>query len=76
MKTADIRTMLHHFIDFIEDKKVKATYTLFEEESEGEYSPEFKAELDRRFEEYEIDKKVVTRAEMDDRIKRVLPNPN
>jgi putative addiction module component (TIGR02574 family) len=76
MKTAEIRNRLHHFIDTAEDKKVKAIYTLFEdkigEEENEEYTPEFKAELERRYEEYKADGKVISREEMDKRIKRVL----
>ena len=74
MKTTEIRDRLHHFIDTAEDKKVKAMYTIFEEtiEQEEDYTDEFKAELDRRYEEYQKDKKVVTRAEMNKQIKQLL----
>jgi len=74
MTTAAIRTKLHDFIDNAADKKVKAIYTLFEENIEAgeEYTPEFKAELDRRYEAYKQDGKTVSRDEMDKRIKKVL----
>lgn len=35
MTTIAIRQKLHEFIDKIEEKKVKAIYTIFEEEIEG-----------------------------------------
>jgi hypothetical protein len=52
MKTTAIRQRLHQFIETAEEKKVKAIYTLFEDEitqDEWEYTDEFKAELDRRY---------------------------
>ncbi|MGI8583513.1 MAG: hypothetical protein ACR2KX_15045 [Chitinophagaceae bacterium] len=36
MAIADIRKKLHQFIDIIEDKKVEAIYTLFENEIDAE----------------------------------------
>ncbi len=76
MTTAAIRNKLHDFIDNVDNKKVKAIYTIFEDnikEQQGEeYTPEFKAELDKRYEEYKQDGQVVTRAEMDKRIKKIL----
>ena len=63
MPTTNIRQKLHNFIDTIEDKKVKAIYTLFEDEIEQEeYTDEFKAELDKRFEYYKNGGKMVTAA--------------
>ncbi len=74
MKTAEIRSRLHRFIDTVADKKVKAIYTIFEEniEESEDYTPEFKAELDRRYEEYKKDGKTISREEMDKRIKKLL----
>jgi hypothetical protein len=74
MKTAEIRSKLHEFIDNAADKKVKAIYTMFEEniETEEHYTPEFKAELDKRYEEHKKDSKIVSREEMDKRIKKLL----
>ena len=74
MKTAEIRNRLHQFIDKAEDMKIKAIYMILEEnmqESE-DYSPEFKAELDRRYEEHKKDGNVVSREEMDKRIHKIL----
>ena len=59
----------------IEDKKAAAIYTLFEDSiktEEEEYTDAFKDELDRRYAEYKKDGKVVSRKEMDARIKKVL----
>ena len=75
MNTIGIRRKLHHFIDTIEDKKAAAIYTPFEENiknNEEDYTDEFKAELDRRYEEYKKDGKVITREAMDKRIKKIL----
>jgi len=74
MTTTAIRERLHHFIDTIEDKKAVAIYTLFEDsikDSEEEYTDEFKAELDRRYAEYKMDGKVITREAMDKRIRKI-----
>ncbi|HXL58509.1 MAG TPA: hypothetical protein VN958_19740, partial [Chitinophagaceae bacterium] len=66
---------LHKFIDAIEDKKAEAIYTLFEEEieqDEWEYTDEFKAELDRRYEYYKNGGKMISAAEADAQIKEIL----
>jgi hypothetical protein len=55
MKTAEMKQKLHHFIETVEEKRMKAMYALFEKEiaeEEWEYTDEFKAELDRRNEAY------------------------
>ncbi len=51
MSTAQIRQRLHEIIDAAEDKKLKAIYTLLENDSMAEYSLSAaqKKELDRRF---------------------------
>ncbi len=76
MTTAAIRNKLHQFIENVDNKNVKAIYTIFEdkikEQEQEEYTPEFKAELDRRYEEYKKDGEVVRRSEMDERIKKLL----
>ncbi|MBD0351223.1 MAG: hypothetical protein ICV65_08730 [Flavisolibacter sp.] len=51
---------MHHFIVTAEEKKIKAIYTLFEDEieqDEWEYADEFKAELDRRYDYYKMAEK-------------------
>ena len=55
MRTAQIRQQLHDYIDAAEDKKLKAIYTLLENEIFDDYSlsPEQKNELDRRFMDYQ-----------------------
>jgi hypothetical protein len=53
MNTAAIRQELHNYLEVAEDKKVKAIYTMVQEsikESAVDYSKEFKAELDTRYE--------------------------
>ncbi len=50
MTTVAMRKKLHDYLDSAADKKIKAIYTMVEDELEEEkedYSDEFKAELDR-----------------------------
>ena len=47
-----IRKKLHQFIDTVEEKKLKAMYTIFESEIEYEHNEEFYAMLNERYEEY------------------------
>ena len=75
MTTAAIRQKLHNYLETADDKKIKAIYTLVEdevEEAQEDYTDEFKAELDRRYEEYKKDGKVVTMEEMNERIRKIL----
>jgi putative addiction module component (TIGR02574 family) len=75
MTTAAIRQKLHNYLEVANDKKIKAIYTMVEEaieESQEQYTDEFKAELDRRHAEYKKDGKVISREEMDKRIKKIL----
>jgi hypothetical protein len=75
MPRSDIRRKLHHFIDRIEEKKVKAIYTLFEqeiEEEEMEYTQEFKEELDRRYAYYVNGGKMVSAAASEKQIDALL----
>lgn len=57
MRTNVIREKLYDYIRFAEEKKVKAIYTMVEEEIAAKDNPwddaQFMAELDRRVEEYE-----------------------
>ena len=47
-----IRKKLHQFIDTVEEKKLKAMYTIFESEIEYEHNEEFYSMLNERYEEY------------------------
>ena len=74
MTTATLRQKLHYFIDFMDDEKIKALYTLFEkeiEQSEVVYTDEFKAELDKRVGYYLNGGKMVSPTVMDKRIKAI-----
>jgi len=57
MRTNMIREKLYDYIRFADDKKIKAIYTMVEEEIAMRVNPwddpEFIAELDRRVAEYE-----------------------
>jgi len=75
METVGIREKLHKFIDTVEDKRAEAIYTLFEgeiERDELEYSDEFKAELDSRYEYYKNGGKMISAQEADEQIRRIL----
>jgi hypothetical protein len=75
MEALNIREKLHHFIDTIEDKKAEAIYTLFEDEIEKddwEYTEEFRAELDKRYEYYKSGGKMVSANEADEEISAIL----
>lgn len=76
MTTLAIRQQLHNYLEIAEDKKIKAIYTMMEEEikeSAVEYTDEFKAELDTRNAEYKSGKaKIVTAAESKKRIQKIL----
>jgi putative addiction module component (TIGR02574 family) len=54
MSTAQIRQRLHEIIDTAEDKKLKAIYTLLEDDSiDYQLSASQKKELDRRLHDHE-----------------------
>jgi len=71
-----LREKLHKYIDHIEDKKIKAFYTLLQsdlEEEEVMYTAEFKAELDKREEDYRSGKsKMLSSKESKKRIQKIL----
>ncbi len=55
MNTVVMKEKLHRFIETVEEKRMKTIYALFEkeiEEDEWDYTDEFKAELDRRYDYY------------------------
>lgn len=70
-----LREKLHHFIDSVEEKKLKAMYVIFEdeiEEQEDIYTDEFKAELDKRYNEYKADGIVITEQQANKSINNIL----
>lgn len=75
MRTAAIRQQLHQFIEQAEEKKLKAIYTLFEDEiaqDQWEYTTEFKKDLDTRSEYYLNGGKMVSAADADKQIKALV----
>lgn len=73
MSSATIKEQLHNYLEIADDKKLKAIYTMVEDEIREftvEYSDEFKAELDRRVNHYLNGGKMVTPAEMNKRLQR------
>jgi len=55
MRTTQIKQQLHDYIDSAENKKLKAIYTLLEDDiTEGyQFSEDQKKELDRRYNDYQ-----------------------
>ncbi|MCC6287685.1 MAG: hypothetical protein IT249_07355 [Chitinophagaceae bacterium] len=76
MNTANIRKQLQRYLEIADDKKVRAIYTMMEEEIKGadiEYSEALKAELDQRYESYKTGKgKLVTHSESKKRINNLI----
>jgi hypothetical protein len=70
-----IRERLINYIEHVGDKKVKAFYTIIQTdlESENIYSPEFKSELDKRYEDYKTGKsKMITATDSKKKIQKLL----
>lgn len=76
MTTLSIRQQLHNYLEVADDKKIKAIYTMMEDEINErtvEYTEEFKTELDGRQADYKAGKaKIITAAESKKRIYKVL----
>ncbi len=76
MDTTNIRQQLHSYLAVADDKKVKAFYTMMEEDIRDlapEYSDELKAELDSQYAQYKSGQaKMVTAAESKKRINKIL----
>lgn len=76
MKTSVIRQKLHEYLESAEDKKIKAIYTMVEDEIEEthemEYSDELKELLDQRYEAYKKDGKLISEKEAKKRIEKLL----
>ena len=76
MDVTALRQKLHNYLEIAEDKKVKALYAIMEEdieESTIEFTPEFEAELDKRYKDYKSGKaKMVTASESKKRIQKLL----
>ncbi|MCC7050798.1 MAG: addiction module protein [Bacteroidia bacterium] len=72
-----IREKLHHYIDQVDAKKIKAFYTIVEADIEEEpsYSDAFKAELDQRYRDFKSGKaKMISGSESKKRIQKLLKN--
>ncbi len=76
MTTATIRQKLHNYLEVADDKKVRAIYTMVENEVENyslTYTDELKTVLDQRFEDYKSGKiNLVTEEESKKRIHDLL----
>lgn len=76
MNTTAIRQHLHNYLEIADDKKVKAFYTMMEDdikESGIEYTSALKKELDSQYESYKTGKtRMVTSGESKKRINKIL----
>lgn len=76
MNTTNIRQKLQNYLEIADDKKVKALYTMMENdinESNIEYSVELKAELDNRYNSYKDGKtKMIRATESKKRMDKIL----
>ena len=76
LAVSTIREKLHNYIDHVEDKKLKAFYTIMQadiEEEEYLYTKEVKDMLNERYEDYKSGKsKMVTAEESKKRIQKLL----
>ena len=71
MNSASIRQQLHNYLEVADDKKLNAIYTMVEDEIKEtivEYTPEFKAELDKRVDYYLNGGKMISPAEINKRL--------
>ena len=75
MSTSAIRHKLHNYLEVADDKKVKALYTIVEDEIEKstvQYNDDFKKELDRRYAYYRSGGKMVTATEANKQIQEIV----
>jgi len=84
MNAASIKKQLHNYLEVADEKKLKAIYTMLEDdiaqvsESAIEYTPAERKELDKRVNYYLKGGKMVSPAEVNKRLKaaiRVIPAP-
>ena len=80
MNMVSIRQRLHSYLETADDKKLKAIYTMVEdeiEENETDYTDEFKKELDRRYAAYKDgSEKAVSAEENKKQINEILKSVN
>jgi hypothetical protein len=77
MTTTAIRKKLMTFIAAADDKRVKGMYLLLEDEiqqDELEYTKEFKAELDRRYQHYKKGGNMVSATDANKQIRSLFKN--
>ena len=75
MSTNAIRQKLRSYLEVADDKKIKALYTIVEddiEKSAVQYTNDFKKELDRRYAYYKSGGKMVNAGEANKQIQEVL----
>ena len=71
MNTSNIRQHLHNYLEVADDKKLNAIYTMVADkikETIVEYTPEYKAELDKRVDYYLNGGKMISPSEMNKRL--------
>ena len=68
METSVLREKLHALIDSSPDEKLIEVYSVFE----GDYTNEFKAELDEEYADYQKNEEVISKEEIDKAIEKLL----
>ena len=69
METAALRDKLHSLIETSSEEQLEEIYDFFKG---NEYSDDFKASLDREFEQYQEDGEIISRPEIDKMIEQLL----
>lgn len=68
MESSTLREKLHSLIDASSEEKLMEVYSVFEDN----YTDEFKAILDEEYADYQRNKEVVSKEEMDKVIEKLL----
>ena len=78
VKTLD--KQINNYLGILNTRQKKALLTVAktfaEEQTSNDYSDEFKAELDSRYEEYKNGGKLISEAEANKRISKIVTTPN
>jgi hypothetical protein len=76
VNTTTIREELHHYLEVVDDKKVKAIYAVMQDgmrASAVDYTVSFKVELDARSQSFENGSaKMITKTVSENRIQKLL----
>ncbi len=68
METSNLREKLHTLIDNSTEDKLMEVYAVFEED----YTDEFKADLEEEYTDYKRNGEVISKAQLDEAIEKLL----